>query len=67
MSRRGAPRRVYHRGQGRARWGVTTWLRFVGMGGGLLTFVGYLVWLYVIQPAWAGPVHLHVWLPLVGR
>lgn len=35
------------------------------MGGGLLLIVGYIVWLFVIQPMFAAPVHLYVWLPLV--
>lgn len=65
MSRR--PRRIYHRGHGRARWGILTWLQFLGMLGAVLLFVGYVVWLFFIQPATASPAHVHIFLPVVMR
>jgi hypothetical protein len=68
VSRRGDGKRIYHHSRGRrARWGFFTWVQFLGMAGGVLLFVGYVVWLYVLQPAWAAPVQWHVWLPVVGR
>jgi hypothetical protein len=59
------PRRIYHRGRS-GRFSLFDWIRLIGMGGALVAFVGYLVWIYVLQPA-AAPVQGHIWLPVVMR
>lgn len=66
MSRRGEPRRIYHRSRGRRSWGLFTWIQVIGMGGALLAIIGYIVWLFVFQPAAAAP-STTVWLPIVAR
>lgn len=66
MSRRGAPRRIYHRGRGRRSWGLFTWLQVLGMSGALLAVAGYIVWIFFFQPA-AAASSSAVWLPLVVR
>jgi hypothetical protein len=68
MSRRG-PRRIYHRGRGRGRRSPVEWFKLIGLGAVLLAFVGYLVWIYVLQPKGAAPAagHFSVYLPLVLR
>lgn len=60
MSR--GPRRIYHRGR-RRYIGLFDWIRIIGMGAGLLVFVGYLLWIYVFKPV----PHMLVWLPVVMR
>jgi hypothetical protein len=62
--RRGGPRRIYHRG--RRRFGLFNWIKLIAMGGMLVGFIGYLLWLYVFQPATGAPV-LRLWIPLVVR
>lgn len=69
MSRRGDPKKVWHRGRGRRRsWGLFEWGRVVVMGGAALLVVGYALWLVVFQPMFAAPVtSWSVLLPLVAR